>query len=67
VSIYDPIFTKEDHLLFEELNMKVTTDKACVFLPNPPPPPPNLTLNAQGGRIDALIFVSSFRMKFLII
>jgi len=34
VSMYDPIFTKEDHLLFEEeLNMKVTTNKACGFFP----------------------------------
>ena len=32
VSIYDPIFTTEDHLLFEELNMKVTANNnACVF------------------------------------
>ena len=36
VSIYDPIFTKEDHLLFEELNMKVLSivgtaaTKSCV-------------------------------------
>lgn len=34
MSIYDPIFTEEDHhLLFEELNMKVTTNKACGFFP----------------------------------
>jgi len=26
VSMYDPIFTTEDHLLFKELNMKVTTN-----------------------------------------
>ena len=29
VTVYDPIFTTEDHLLFEELNMKVTANKAC--------------------------------------
>jgi len=32
ISIYDPVFTAEDHLLFEELNMKVLiemVDKAC--------------------------------------
>ena len=50
MSIYDPIFTTEDHLLFKELNMKVTTNKACVFL--------NITFEAHANDI----LFSSFRI-----
>lgn len=46
MSIYDPIFTTEDHLLFKELNMKVTTNNACVFFPK-------ILLERQ-GKIDAV-------------
>lgn len=45
MSIYDPIFTKEDHLLFEEeLNMKVTRNKACGF-------PPQILFERQGEEL----------------
>jgi hypothetical protein len=52
VSIYDPIFTTEDHLLFEELNMKITANKACVFF--------ILLLGAKGRNLTLMIFFFLF-------